>query len=578
MQKTQKMGLKGAVNPADIKVQSVSTDPGTGFQYHLTVIRKTAVLPALAANPPTVAVIDTGVDYTHPDLTGTNKVIKGLNAVANNYDPFDDYGHGTHVAGIIAANASNNLYGEGVCPNCKILAVKVLGADGSGSFFDVAKGMNYARTATMPTGVPAVKVFNMSLGGPASTLVATEVDAIKAAGKVLVAAAGNNNTISTTFAYPGADPDTALRVMATEQHDCRAWFSNLSPAATPSQYNIAAPGWQIPSTVPDLGYAYYSGTSMATPVVAGAAALVWGQLPTLTRDGLVTRLVSNGKLINCGFATATRRVDVLKAITGTSETTLIGRLQDPFTGKAPSPNNSPANARLFNGSTQVAIDATNRGGSYEVTGLTTGTRTLKGDRATAPAYVNAKLRDLAITASLVNGPFTDALPLARATGDATVTLDWKNTQPIEDTTGCTSTCNGWEFDLWVKLPNGTYIDPYFNPGDLLTSPYVKSGRDSLSDQEPTESIVISSRAANGVYKVVVDNWPTGEGIFNDSWTNSLASVQMYNGATSIGTFYPIPPATSPACGLLEYWYVGDLTKNGNTYTWTNKNTCSNASP
>jgi subtilisin family serine protease len=258
------------------KPLAVSNDPGTGFQYHHTLIRKTAALPALSATPPTVAVLDTGVDWTHPDLAG--KVILGRNTVGNNMLPFDDHGHGTHVAGIIAAKAANNAYGEGVCPNCKILAVKVLTSEGWGTWFDIATGMDYARTVATS---PPTRVVNMSLGGDYSSLIASQVLALKNAGKVLVAAAGNDNTTLTTYAYPGADTNTALRVMATEQNDCRAWFSNFSPTTAANQYNIAAPGWMIPSTVPDLGYAYYSGTSMSSPVVAGAAALVWGQIPTL---------------------------------------------------------------------------------------------------------------------------------------------------------------------------------------------------------------------------------------------------------------------------------------------------------
>src|SRR4030043_1205766 len=271
------------VSSESMSALSVSTDPGTGYQWHHTVIRKTADLGTLSTTPPTVAVIDTGVDYTHPDLSG--KVSLGKNCIADNNDPFDDNGHGTHVAGIIAAKSANGKYGEGVCPNCKILAIKVLGSDGAGTFFDVACGMQNARTKST---TPATKVINMSLGGPSSALVSTEVDAIKAAGKVLVAAAGNDNTKDITNAYPGADPDTALRVMANEDNDCRAWFSNFSPGGNPTQYNIAAPGWQILSTLPEAGYGAFSGTSQASPIVAGAAALVWGQSPSLTRDGVVS--------------------------------------------------------------------------------------------------------------------------------------------------------------------------------------------------------------------------------------------------------------------------------------------------
>ena len=565
-----KRRLNDTGNPAagDPTINAVSTDPGTGFQYYLPVIRKTAALPTLSTTPPTVAVIDTGVDWTHPDLAG--KVILGLNAVANNYLPFDDQGHGTHVSGIIAAKAANGAYGEGVCPNCKILAIKVLGPDGSGSWFDVAQGMAYARTKVT---TPPTKVINMSLSGPASSLIADQVLALMNAGKVLVAAAGNDNTTSTESAFPGADPNTALRVMATEQHDCRAWFSNFSPSTDASQFNIAAPGWKIPSTLPDVGYGAMSGTSMASPVVAGAAALVWGQLPTLTRNGLVSRLLSNGKSITCGFAAATRRVDVQKAITGTAETALIGRILDPFTGKTPAPNTTGSTAQLFSGATLLKSDVTDKAGFYELTGLGAGTlRTLKGLRT---GFVTANLRNsIANTAGLVNGPFTDALAAARPTGNATITLDWRRMQPSIDAAFCLDgPCNGNELDLYVKTPDGSYIG--WGNGDLLTSPYVKSARDSWADYEPIETVVIAAAAPNGIYRVFVDNYYTGSTYFSDSYTGSLASVQMYNGGASLGPFYGAPPAT---CGTNEYWNVGYLTKSGTAYTWTNVNTCGNTAP
>ena len=386
--------------------------------------------------------------------------------MANNFDPFDDHGHGTHVAGLAAAAAANGAYGEGVCHNCKILAVKVLGADGFGTFFNVADGMHFAHTSTTS---PVVRVLNMSLGGPASALIATEVDHIRAAGMVLVAAAGNDNTTDTFLAFPGADPDVALRVMATEEHDCRTFFSNFSPSGTPSQFNIAAPGFAIFSTLPGAGYGILSGTSMASPIVAGTAALVWGQLPSLTRQQLVNRIVTTGESTNCGFAATTRRVDVRKAILGTAETAIVGRLLDPFSGLAPSPPTTGTNARLFDGTTQLATDLTNTSGSYEMTGLAAGTnRTLKGNRT---GYVNAQLRTgVAITSGLVAGPSTDALPKARSTGDATVTLDWKNAQPIINTPGCIDACNGWDFDLIVKLPSGTYIDPFSTQGTCSPRP------------------------------------------------------------------------------------------------------------
>jgi len=546
---------------------SVSADAGTGYQWHHTVIRKTAALGTLSATPPTVAVIDTGVDYTHPDLSG--KVILGKNVVANNNDPYDDHGHGTHVAGIIAAKAANGSYGEGICPNCKILAVKVLAADGSGTDFDVAAGMAYARTAVT---TPPTRVINMSLGGPSSALIALEVDRIKSAGKVLVVAAGNDNTISTANAFPGADPDVALRVMSTETNDCRSWFSNFSPSATPSRYNIAAPGTDIMSTLPDAGYGSKSGTSMATPVVAGSAALVWGQIPALTRDQLISRIVTNGQPVRCGFAAATKRVDVRKAILGTSEKAIVGRILDPFTGKAPSPGTTPTTASLFLGSTLLKSDGTNAGGSYEITRLTTtGTgRILKGARS---GYVSAQLRN-GISIAAVAGPYNDALPKLRPTGNASITLDWRNIEPRFDTTGCVDACQGAELDLFVKLPSGVHIG-WDNPGNLAASPFVKFPRDSYNDLIPMETLVIGSGAANGVYKVFAGKWSLDTMSFDPSWTGSGASAQLYNGATSIGPFYASPPAK---CGTLRYWHVADLTKSGTSYTVTNRNTCSNTLP
>lgn len=565
-------GLKGqkqsgAAN-GDMQTASVSTDIATGYQWHLTVIRKTAALPALAVAPPTVAVLDTGVDYTHSDLSG--KVYLGLNAVANTMDPMDDHGHGTHVAGLIAAKAGNVFFGEGVCPNCKILAVKVLTAAGWGTSFDIALGMNWTianRNAT----APPTKVVNMSLGGSASAIIAAQVAGMRAAGMVLAAAAGNSNS-STVFSYPGADPNTALRVMATEQNDARAYFSNFSPAATPALYNIAAPGYQIYSTVPGEGFTPMSGTSMASPVVAGAAALVWGQLPALTRDQLVARLIAYGKYICKGFAACTRRVDVRKAMTAVAETGLVGQILDPFNGLPASPNTTPDTVQLFNGAAVVGADPTNRSGAYEMTALAAGARQIKASRpavAGSPALPAAYMRYVTIAAGIVAGPYTDAKPRARPAGYANITLDWWTTQPAVSTAGCTTTCNGWELDLQVKTPSGAYYY-WGSNGDLMTTPYVFFPRDSYDDLIPMETVVIGPSAANGVYKVFVDK----QFSVNTNWANSLASVQVYSAANLIVN-YQAPPA---ACGILQYWHVGNLTKNGNAYVWANVNVCQAVRP
>ena len=575
-----------------VEATAVSSDPQVGSQWHHTVIRKTANLGTLPSAPPTIAVVDSGVDYNHPDLAG--KVIKGPDFVNKDFNPMDDLGHGTHVAGVAAATAGNGQFGEGVSPNSKILAIKVLSSVDKSFDFDVVQGLAYARNANT---TPATKVINTSLcadfdvnapEGP--QVLRDEVAAIKDAGKILVASAGNENSSPDNdgCTYPGNDPNTALRVTATEEHDCRTLFSNFSPASNPTFYNIAAPGWNILSLTPNNGSRYASGTSSAAPMVAGAAALVWGKTPSLTRDQVVNKLVSTGETTSCGFAAPTPRLDVRKALLGTSETAIVGQLLDPETGEAPGLGAPPATAKLFSGDTLLKSDATNESGFYEMTGLTAGTgRTLK---ATRSGSVKGPLRKgISIVSGQVAGASTDALPQARATGNATLTIDWKTWQPGflgPEPAGCVDTCNGWEFDLRVKLPDSNIVEP--PAGSLTSAPFVYAPRDSSNlirdaqgaffNSDPVETVIIGSQAANGTYKVIANKPPDlspAGGEWNPSWNGSQASVQMYNGAASLGGGLKAVPST---CGTNQFWYVGDLTKSGTSYTWTNKNICTNTAP
>jgi hypothetical protein len=152
-----------------VEATAVSSDPHVGFQWHHTVIRKTTNLGTLPSAPPTIAVVDSGVDYNHRDLAGniwTNPgevAANGIDDDNNGYvddvhgydfvngdgDPMDDLGHGTHVAGIAAATAGNGELGEGVSPNSKILAIKVLSSSDISTYFNVARGLAYAAPPTL---------------------------------------------------------------------------------------------------------------------------------------------------------------------------------------------------------------------------------------------------------------------------------------------------------------------------------------------------------------------------------------------------------------------------------------------
>ena len=212
-----------------------------------------------------VAVIDTGVDCGHPDLAGG--CVYGANFV-NGSQPFDDHGHGTHVGGIIAAR-QNGVGVVGVAPEATVYAVKVLDSAGSGSWSNVAMGIDWAVRNGM-------HVINMSLGATnGSQAVADAVDRAEAAGVLVVASAGNSGCCN-SVGYPAAY-DGVLAVAAVDALQMLASFSSTGP-----QVDIAAPGVGIRSSVPTgscslcdpSGYLWLNGTSMAAPHVAGVGALL----------------------------------------------------------------------------------------------------------------------------------------------------------------------------------------------------------------------------------------------------------------------------------------------------------------
>ena len=204
-----------------------------------------------------VAVIDTGIDYNHADLAANYK--GGYDFVNDDSSPMDDNGHGSHVAGTIAAVKDGSGV-VGVAPSANLYALKVLGSDGRGSYSDIVAALNWAAGNDM-------QIASLSLGGTTSST--TLADAVKNAydnGLLIVAAAGNSGANS--MLYPAAYSQV-IAVGATTSSDTKASFSNYG-----SKLEMAAPGVSIKSTVPG-GYATYSGTSMATPHVSGVAALVW---------------------------------------------------------------------------------------------------------------------------------------------------------------------------------------------------------------------------------------------------------------------------------------------------------------
>lgn len=250
-----------------------------------------------------VAVVDTGVDLDHPDLAGN--IVSGYNFINPGGPPQDDHGHGTHVAGISTAVTDNGVGVAGVAGGCRIMPVKVLNNVGEGTDFDVASGIQWAADN-------GARIINMSLGGPDySYALAEAVDYAYGKNVLLIAAAGNDGLES--ILYPAALPHV-MAVGATDSADSLASFSNYGDAL-----DLVAPGVSIFSTLWDNSYTYLSGTSMATPHVAGVASLVQSLRPDYTNDQVENALKAGcvdlggpgwDPYYGCG------RVDVLAALEG----------------------------------------------------------------------------------------------------------------------------------------------------------------------------------------------------------------------------------------------------------------------
>lgn len=268
------------LNPDTTPFESAPLDELASDQWALDSIRASDAWATANGEGTIVAVVDTGVDATHPDLEG--QVLYGTDFVAPGGNGWaDGNGHGTHVAGIIAA-AKDNGGVVGVAPGADILPVRVIDDNGEGWSSDVALGIAWAVDHD-------ADVVNLSLGGPADALITWAVRHAVDVGVSVVAAAGNERMSGNEVSYPAADPGV-LSVAATCPDGTSAAFSNYNASV-----DLAAPGTSILSSVPGGGYESWDGTSMATPLVSGAIALVRSANPDWSADQVAEALTASAQ-------------------------------------------------------------------------------------------------------------------------------------------------------------------------------------------------------------------------------------------------------------------------------------------
>lgn len=289
------------------------------------------------SNTVVVGVVDTGIDYTHPDLennmwvnpgeiagngvdddhNGVVDDIYGYNAYANNGNPLDDNNHGTHCAGTIGGAGNNSKGVAGVSWNVKLMALKFLSSSGSGSTSDAIEAIQYA--VTMKNAGVNIKVLSNSWGGGGfSQSLEDAISQANSAGILFIAAAGNSaSNNDSTPTYPANyNVSNVISVAAIDHNGALASFSSYGA----NTVDLAAPGVSILSTVPGNSYASYSGTSMATPHVSGVAGLLAAYAPTLSAPQLKERLLTTVKTISGlnGSIKYPGTVDAYNALTNTT--------------------------------------------------------------------------------------------------------------------------------------------------------------------------------------------------------------------------------------------------------------------
>jgi serine protease len=286
-----------------------------------------------------VAVLDTGIDASNPEFAG--RLVPGYNALTevedgpDNFVPTtDDAGHGTHISGTVAAAANNGTGIAGIAPNVSIMPIKVLGADGEGDFGGMIAGMKWAIDH-------GARIVTMSLGGELepATIVSLQstFDAAHSAGVIMIAASGNDG--EAIDEYPCNFVYVICVGSTTKDGTAVSSFSTRTSALA-----LVAPGERIASTVPGMGIGYGTGTSMATPHVTGAIALLRSVRPSLTPDEALASLIQSARPLVGGGHNADSGYGLLQvgaAVDLVAGGVILAPTPTPTASPSPSPSPTP---------------------------------------------------------------------------------------------------------------------------------------------------------------------------------------------------------------------------------------------
>ncbi|GAA4590321.1 type VII secretion-associated serine protease mycosin [Actinoplanes octamycinicus] len=461
------------------------TDTYRSRQWDLTTMRVPAAWERSTGAGVTVAVIDTGVDASHPDLAG--RVLTGYDATTDQVGgSTDPQGHGTHVAGTVAALAGNGIGVAGVAPDVRILPVRVLGANGEGYDSDTAEGVVWAADH-------GADVINMSLGGTSqSSALTSAVAYARSKGVVVVAAAGNERQKGSPTSYPGADPGV-IAVAATDSADRVASYSNAG-----GYVDVAAPGSAILSTYPTAlassGYASMSGTSMASPHVAALAALLVAARPGLTPDEVESALEDSavdlgaaGKDNDFGYG----RVDAVAALDK------VAPEEKPTTTPTPTPTITPVPAKPT-----VTTDVTARTVTY-------GTRTSTTFKVTAGGEPWAA-QPVSLCVSAAGGAWSCTAGKTTSTGTYTVARTATASFRVRLTASTASSTSTYTVKAGLAVARGAKktltVKVTGAAGQKLTvQRYVNKRWSTVKSYAATSTRTVTGLVSGGSYRVVLSS-------------------------------------------------------------------------